>query len=108
MRTSRPQNKKEKEKPLTNFQQEKVKPKRRKVKLPPNSRLSKELIRQFDNFLEYVPPDRLCKSLRNMFLIYLSHEKDGLPLYFEDTVIDLYILLQLLDKATEELQQQAS
>jgi hypothetical protein len=77
--------------------------KRRKVKLPEHSRLNKKLIKEFDNFLECATPGKLSRNLRNMFLIYLSHEQDGLPNNFKDTIIDFYLLLEFLDTIGEEV-----
>jgi hypothetical protein len=92
----------EKTSPLPPLKGEK---KRRKVKLPEHSRLNKKLIKEFDNFLEYAPPERLSRNLRNMFLMYLSHEQDGLPNNFKDTIIDFYLLLEFLDNSAEELRE---
>lgn len=60
---------------------------------------SENLLHALETFLENVPPQRLSRNLRKMFLLYLCAEKAGLPLDFEDFVLDLYMLFEFLDEA---------
>lgn len=78
---------------------------RKKVKLPKYSKLNKKLIKAFDDFVETTPSARLSKNLRDLLLLYLSIEKDGLPNQFDEFITDFYFLMQLLDAVEDEIQE---
>ncbi len=63
---------------------------------------SRKAIAHMRQLLEYVPPARLKKNLLYVFLIFLEHEHDMLPINFREMASDYYMLFQFLDKMEEE------
>lgn len=80
-----------------------AKKERRKVKLPTNSRLNKRIVKELDNLIEFVPVNRLSRNLRDLLLLYLAKDEDGLPTEFNEFPTDFYFLLQFLDIIEEEM-----
>lgn len=78
--------------------------KRKKVRLPKHSRLNKRMIKAFEQFTEYVPAARLSRNLRDLLLLYLALDEDGLPESFEEFPADFYFLLQFMDAIAEEME----
>ncbi len=60
------------------------------------------LIHTLEELLETLPVKRLNRSLRDIFLYYMYHEGDSLPLEFDETVTDLMFLFTFLDKLEDE------
>ncbi len=52
----------------------------------------------FKQFLDVVPANRLNRNLRKMLTDYLFYNMDGLPLDFEELLLDFYWLTDLLDE----------
>lgn len=63
--------------------------------MPP---LTKQDTAAFTSFLEYADAARLNRNLRNMLLLYLMYEEDGIPADLPDLLYDLYQLFNLLDE----------
>lgn len=63
---------------------------------------SQELVDALTTFLTQHDPSRISRDLRRIFLDYLIHQVEVLPLNFNDAVAGLYDLFELLDKATVE------
>jgi hypothetical protein len=74
----------------------KRKPKQEKEKLE-TLKLKADLKYAVENFLKYPEMKRLNRGLRKMLILYLTYENAGLPLDFEDFMIDLYFLHNFLD-----------
>lgn len=66
-------------------------------------KLSKPLKEAFKTFLEYAPAARLNRNLRKMLTAWLLSGNEC-ALYYEDLLIDLEWLFELLDVAEEEYQ----
>lgn len=65
--------------------------------------MTKTLISTFYSFLQNVPPERLNRNLRKMLFDFLRFNKGGLPEDFDDLLIDLQDLMELLDIAQKEI-----
>ncbi len=63
-----------------------------------NKSLTKQETAAFASFLEYADTARLNRNLRNMLLLYLMHEDDGIPADLPDLLYDLYHFFSLLDE----------
>ncbi len=61
-----------------------------------------KLLKEFVSFVETVPPERLNRNIRNIFMDFLSFNKSGFPIDFEDYLLDLERLHHLLDIAEKE------
>lgn len=68
--------------------------------------ISESLLTEVENLLAYPNLKRLNRNLRKMLMLYLSYEKDGLPLDFEDFMTDLYLLYEFLDRVEDEVSDQ--
>ena len=80
-------------------------PRRKKIKLPAHSLINKKIIRELDTLIDFTSPGHLSKNIRNIFLIYLYHQKDLLPHDIGDTIEDVQFLLNFLDAVEEETKQ---
>lgn len=63
---------------------------------------SEELIDALISFLTQHDPTIISRNLRRIFLDYLIHQADTLPLDFKDMVAGLYDLFELLDTAVDQ------
>lgn len=77
--------------------------KRRKVKLPRYSRLNGRIIEELDTLVSAVPAQRLSRNLRDIYLHYITMERDTLPDHFIGLAEDLCFLFHLLDVIGDEL-----
>ena len=78
---------------------------RKKIKLSVNSPVNKTLVRELEHLLGSVPVDRLSRGLRDLYLHYACSEEVVSTRFVRDLSGDLYILLQFLDVAVDELSQ---
>jgi hypothetical protein len=65
-------------------------------------KLSAGLKNEIENLINYAHIKRLNRNLRKMLQLYLANEKTGVPLDFDDFMIDLYFLHELLDVVEDE------
>lgn|GEM_PF-2238039 len=77
--------------------------KRRKVKLPRYSRLNGRIIEELDALVSAVPAQRLSRNLRDIYLHYITMEREALPDHFIGLAEDLCFLFHLLDVIGDEL-----
>lgn len=70
---------------------------------PDHAKVNEEIIEKLDHLLESVPPDKLKNHLTRLFVFYVIHEHDSLPLDFDDIAYDIYFLIDFLILAEEEL-----
>ena len=68
----------------------------------PKLKVSKKLRREFKEFLEYHPAKRVNRNLREVFVNYMQHTLDGVPLNMDDIIWDVSSLMELLDIAEDE------
>lgn len=73
------------------------------IDLPENSKLNNEIIEQLDNLISFSPPSALRKSLLRVYLPFLIHEHEALPMDFGDLASDMYMLVEFLTRVEEEL-----
>ena len=64
---------------------------------------NRKAIGHIKQLLDGVPPARLKKELLYVFLIFLEHEHDTLPVNFRQMVTDYYMLFHFLDKVEAEM-----
>ncbi|TKC00292.1 hypothetical protein [Pedobacter cryophilus] len=65
--------------------------------------VNEKLFKAFQAFVESTPAKRLNRNLRKMMLDFLHYNIGGLPVDFEDYLIDFYYLTTLLDVAEDEM-----
>ena len=65
-------------------------------------KLSAGLKNEIENLINNADIKRLNRNLRKMLQLYLANEKTGVPLDFDDFMIDLYFLHELLDVVEDE------
>lgn len=68
----------------------------------PKLKVSKNLKREFKQFLEYHPAKRVNRNLREVFVAYMQHTLDGVPLNMDDVIWDISSIMELLDVAEDE------
>lgn len=68
-----------------------------------NNPISDDLLKAFEYFMNTTPPERLSRIVREMFMDYLIHHHEMLPVDFENWVMDLTHLFDLLEKVSAEI-----
>lgn len=71
--------------------------------LPQGSNLNPKIIEQLDNLMSFSPPEVLRKSLLRVYMQYIIHEHESLPMDFGEIAGDIYMLVEFLNRAEEEL-----
>lgn len=66
--------------------------------------ISRQTLSRLETLFEFVPPQHLSRKLRTVFLTYLKHEKNMLPLEIGETILEMEWLMEFLDEAGDEQQ----
>ena len=77
--------------------------KQRVIILPNHTKLTGEAIRKFDNLLEFVTPDELRRDITEIYHQYIIKEHKMLPIEFEKTATNLYVLIDFLNDMEKTL-----
>lgn len=68
---------------------------------PLQTNLNQKVITELESLFDFVPPQRLSRKLRYIFMSYLHYERD-LPLDIDKTIMDMQVLMEFLDTASDE------
>lgn len=68
---------------------------------PLQTNLNQKVITELESLFDFVPPQRLSRKLRYIFLSYMHYERD-LPLDIDKTIMDMQVLMEFLDTASDE------
>lgn len=74
------------------------------IVLPDNSKVTQELVNQLDNLVSFSPPGTIRKSILKVYLQFIINEHEALPIDFDEIACDLYMLIDFLTRAEEEMQ----
>lgn len=73
------------------------------VILPDHAKVNDAIVEKLDHLLDSAPPGKLKNHLTRLFIFYVIHEYDSLPVDFDDIAYDIYFLIDFLILAEEEL-----
>ncbi|MDB5272238.1 MAG: hypothetical protein JWO58_605 [Chitinophagaceae bacterium] len=74
----------------------------KKSKQKIEKKTSKALLKDLETLFEFAAPQSMSRNLRNIFLSYISHERDILPLDIEEIILQMNLLLEFLDEAAAQ------
>jgi len=75
------------------------------LQLPSNSKLNSRIVEELHYLLEATQPGRLRRHLQYIFLSFLSHEYETVPIPFRQMTEDMLALLEFLDKIEDCINQ---
>lgn len=68
-------------------------------------RLSEELQEEILQWIELAPPRRTIRHLRKMLVAWMLREQSGFPMDFEEMLMDLDCLFELLDSIQDQIKE---
>lgn len=74
----------------------------KQIAISENSKVNQIIVDCLEDLFDFIPPQKLSRKLRTIFLSYMHHETDMLPSDISETIMELELLLEFLDTASDE------
>ena len=75
---------------------------KRIITISENAKVNQIIIDGLEDLFDFIPPQKLSRKLRTVFLSYMHHEAEMLPSDIGDTIMEVELLLEFLDTASDQ------